>query len=656
MFCKIAFNVPLDREFDYRVPDELALKVVPGLRVTAPFGRVLTGGVVTAVSEVCTAPETVQIKPISAVADDRPLFGSDLFPLAHFMKSRWGGPIGQILAALLPPYPYFKPETDTASVHINPHAPDFKLTASQTQALKTLRALLAKPSQPVLLSGPCFTGKTEVVLRVAAEALNGYGQILLLVPDVAAADLLVAPAQERFGADNVFCWHSRTLLSKRKRIFGAVSSGRPCVVISTRSGTLLPFKNLRFIAMLNGDDDHYKQEENKPYYHAGDIAAFRADIHNALLVHASATPAAEIADKVRKGQVTEIKLTEPVPSHAFVPQIKITGKKSERSRYFSAVLLEQLQINLQRKETSLLIFDRRGHAQTAYCLNCGAYAKCKKCGTILQRVTGEDGTAHLHCKKCGADEPMEQKCPHCQNLIFKVRSGGTQKITAEIEKIFPQAKLLRLDSDSLRNKSGQGFEALDALRTGRADIIVGTRLASGALRGAKITLAAVVDGEMELDSPDFRASEKYGQMLFELRGRLSGVPNGRLIVQTADPEGYDYENLISGDYGACADAELLLRESFVYPPFIKLAKVTLKAKDFTLLQQETQRLRRTVASLCHEVLGPVWCAKKTDVFKKQYLLFKIKEENYLDVLARLDSFVPAKKAEIQLTADPYNFY
>ena len=216
--------------------------------------------------------------------------------------------------------------------------------------------------------------------------------------------------------------------------------------------------------------------------------------------------------------------------------------------------------------------------------------------------------------------------------------------------------MLRLDSDSLKTKAGQGFEALTALKTGQADIVVGTRLASGALRGSRVNLAAVLDAELELDGPDFRASEKFGQLLFELRGHLTTLSNGRLIIQTADQTAYDYAPLLAGDYQAAAENELALRESFGYPPFTHLIRVTIKAKELGVLQTETARLKEVGQGRALEVLGPVWCAKKTDKLKKQYLLFKTDDARYLDLLAQLDSFEPAKKASVQISADPYNFY
>ncbi|MBR2082616.1 MAG: primosomal protein N' [Elusimicrobiaceae bacterium] len=655
MFCKVVFDVPLDRDFDYTVPNELSEWVRPGIRITAPFGPVLTGGLVTAVSEISTAPAHITLKPITSVVDKKPLFGSDLFPLMRFMKSRWGCPVGQILFALIPPQPYFKLDMPPALQRPTVKHPNFVLTPSQTRALDTLNQLPAYQFKSFLLNGPAHTGKTETVLRLAGNTLDGYGQVLITVPDIVAARQFIREAEERFGAENVYCWHSRMLLSKKKKYFSNISNGVPCVVIATRSGVLLPFKNLRLAAMLDEQDENYKQEENKPYYHAREVLYFRAQMHGAVLLYISATPSAEMLQWVQKQQVALLPFEQPA-GQTFVPQIKLSEKKSEKSKYFSQFLLDQLRENLAKKEPSLLILNRRGYANSYYCLNCGAYAKCKKCGALLTHEKLEDGSERLHCKKCGAVESLQQECPQCHNLIFKSRGGGTQKIVTELSKLFPQAKLLRLDSDTLKTKAGQGFEALSALKTGQADIIVGTRLASGALRGSLVTLVSILDAELELDGPDFRTSERFGQLLFEIRGHLSAVPDGRFIIQTADKNAYDYEPLMSGDYRPVAENELALRESFLYPPYTHLIRVTVKAKEFNLLQTETARLKVLGKDRTLEVLGPVWCAKKTDKLKKQYLLFKTDEPRYLDLLAQLDSFEPAKRVSIQVTADPYNFY
>jgi len=656
MICKVVFDVPLDRSFDYAIPPEFEKTVQAGVRVTAPFGHVLTCGLVVQVNTYADISPHVKIKHIASVVDTVPLFGSDLFPLAQFIKENWGGTIGQILFSLVPSQPYYKAEKIEGKVTIPSIVKKYKWTVCQQKALDEIHRFNPYTFHPVLLSGPSNTGKTETVLYAVGEALNAYGQVLLTVPDIVAARQFICEAERRFGAENVFSWHSRMLTSRKKKCFSAVCNGRPCVVIGTRSAVLLPFKNLRFATMFGEGDDNYKQEENKPYYHARDVLLFRAQLHGTPTVFVSNAPSMEMMYIVSQKHVTHVVFDTPVNKKNINVPIKITAKKGEKSRLFSDELLAELSANLSKKQPSLLILNRRGYANAYYCLNCGTYAVCKKCGAILTLEKTDDNIKILVCKNCGAKESTEQECAKCHNVIFKSRGGGTQKVVTELSKLFPQAKILRLDSDSLKRKQGEGFEALDALKTGGADMIVSTRIASGALRGAKVTLAAVLDAELELDGPDFRAGEKYTQLLFNLRGYLAGVDGGRLLIQTSKAEKYNYQPVISGNFEASAEEEMLVRESFSYPPFVHFIRVTLKSKEEDVLKEETARLQREMKPFSLEILGPVWCAKKTDTLKKQYLLFKTNHDNFLLSLNKLDHFVVSKKVILQILADPYNFY
>ena len=656
MFCKVVFDVPLDRDFDYHVPPELEAQVCPGVRITAPFGPRLTAGIVLSVSNEPTYQDTQKIKDIVCVVDPRPIFGNDLFPLAQFMKKTWGGAIGQILFALVPPQPYFKLLESPA---FTPFTPAFAhtLLPHQQAALNTLQAMPAYEFHPVLLSGPAGTGKTETALRLAAQVLQNFGQTLITVPDIVAAKDFIARAQSAFGAENVFCWTSKMLLSQKKKYFSAVANGVPCVVISTRSGALLPFKNLRLAVVLQEENDNYKQEENKPYYHLRDLILLRGKTHAATVLFVSGTPSLEMLKRVKEQAVQEIKFTQKLPAFNFAPQVKITPKKGAKSKYLSDFLLEEIKQNLTRKEPVLLVLNRRGYSNAYYCLNCGAYARCKQCGSLLSRENTPEGGDFLLCKKCGAKEDLHQICPKCQNRIFKSRGGGTQKIVSEVQKLFPAARLLRLDSDTLKTKSGQGHLASAALKTGQVDILIGTRLAVSAVEANAVTLFGVLDADLELDSPDFRASEKLGQMLFYLRSRAACVPNGRLIVQASGTDIYPFEFLQSGDFAKAAEQELALREAFNYPPFIRLVRATLKNKDPKELCAQAAHLKSIFKQRAQEILGPVPCGKKTDTLKKEYLLFKLTDEQYFPAVEVLDSLsTQNKKQPLKLSADPYDFY
>ncbi len=655
MFCKVVFDVPLDRDFDYAVPAELESRVKTGVRVTAPFGRMLTTGLVTEVSPTTSLPEHILIKEIATVLDDQPVFGSDLFSLAAFMKQTWGGPIGQILFSLVPPQAFFKVNPPEALASMQFASDSFQFTSQQQEAFEQLVSYLNNGYHRVLLSGPARSGKTELILKLAQEVLQGYGQALLTLPDVIAAQNFAVSLEKRFGKEFVFCWHSRMLLSQKKKIFSRISNGLPCLIVSARSGGLLPFKNLRLAVMLEEENDNYKQEENKPYFHTRDLLTFRAKQHEALFIACSDTPSLEVLHSVQKKETEQISFKKSLSCNASQFQWKITAKKGEQSALLSDFLLNQLKENLENKQASLIILNRRGYSNAYYCLNCGTYAKCKGCGAILAREKSADGEDYLICKKCGKKYSLDQTCPQCQNKIFKSRGGGTQKIVTELNKHFPSMRVLRLDSDTLKNKDGQGHQVRTMIDKAQADVVVGTRLALEAALSPRVTLAAVADADLELDSPDFRASEKFGQLIFKLKNLLLTRSNGRLIIQSSSPDIYPFEALSAG-YNICAEEEMLARESFTYPPFIKLVKVLVKSKDKSLLQAETARIMSEAAPFVLETLGPVHTGKKSDILKKQYVLFKTNAQNYQSLVQVLDRLIPSKKTDCKIVADPYDFY
>ncbi len=649
MFCKVVFDVPLDRDFDYAVPESLCAHVKPGIRITAPFGPLLTTGLVVEIASQTSLPAN-KIKEIACVLDEKPVFGSDLFALAQFIKSTWGGPIGQILFSLVPPQAYFKLPAADIAPQTPFSVPTIPLSPKQQEAFSQLEAMTHGFKQ-VLLAGPDSQGQSQIILLLAARILAQYGQALITLPDVLAAQNFALRLEQSFGEQWVYGWHSKMPLSQKKKIFARVSNGQPLLIVSARSGGLLPFKNLRLAAMLEEENDNYKQEENKPFFHLRDLLALRCRQHEALFVCASDTPSLETLHQVQNGRCSLIRL----PSAGGKTQLKITAKKGQHSALLSDFLIQQLTDTWQAKQAALIILNRRGYSNAYYCLNCGAYAKCKKCGAILAREKTETGEDRLICKKCGHKESLEQTCPLCQNKIFKSRGGGTQKIVSEINKLFPSVRVLRLDSDTLKNKDGQGRAVRQALQQGKADLIVGTRQAMEAALSPRITLCAIADADLELDSPDFRASEKFGQLLFKLRNRLSLRPNGRLIIQTSSADIYPFEALKT-TYEDVAREELLAREAFAYPPFVDLVKVLVRSKDAALLAAETARILSAAAPFCQNTLGPVRSGKKTDVYQKQYLILKAAPGKYQDLVHALDTLPPVKKADFKVIADPYDFY
>lgn len=563
MIAKVAFPIPLRREFDYLVPPALEAAALPGVRVKTQFGpRWATGVIVSALADA-PAPKGFQLKPLSEILDAAPYSGQQLLPLAAFMKETWGGSLGEILGALVPDWAPGNRNQLVAAQGINLPPPAFALNEGQQAVFSSLTA---KPAGSVtLLTGRPKTGKTEVCLRAAAEALRGGGQALILAPDFAMLDELRLRAEALAGAEHVLVWHSKVTPVGKKKVWEAVSSGVPLVLIGTRSASMLPFAKFSFCAVCDEHDANCKEEDQKPYYDARALLEFRAKSAGFPLVLCSSVPSVESLVRVRSSEINLVELAAPVKPAGF--SVLITAKKGTRSKAMSDELLTSLEETLAAKGQALLILNRKGFAAVSQCVNCGWMAKCSNCGAPLPY--SEPGRPTVTCRACGRENGVTEKCPRCACVVFRSAGAGTQRAVAELKKLFPSARVLRLDSGTLASKGGEGYIAARAMREGSADIIVGTRMLARGYDFPLLKTAAVLDADTEMAVADFRASEKTAQMLFQAAGMLSG---GKFIIQTANPASTVFEAVQKGDYAAFAAAEAEERQVFNFPPFSRLLR------------------------------------------------------------------------------------
>jgi primosomal protein N' (replication factor Y) len=303
--------------------------------------------------------------------------------------------------------------------------------------------------------------------------------------------------------------------------------------------------------------------------------------------------------------------------------------------------------------------NRLGYSGAVMCVNCRAFAKCKKCGAVLSRALHK-GRDVLACKKCAAREPLEQVCPLCRNEIFRPVGGGTQAVAQDLQKIFPQARIMRLDSQTMALKNAEGNHVAAALAGGEADIVVGTQMALNAgLWEGRVNLIALLDADMQLNSPDFRAAEHFAQSLFNLKGRLKRFKNGRLIIQTSGTGGFDFSPLKSGSYLKFAEKEAAFRKEFRYPPFAKIVKIIISSKNQKDLDTFTAVIigaLKTAYGAFMETQGPVRTGIQADNLRQQYLLVKSLDDAMLrGFLKTVAETKPPKQAAVKIIADPYRF-
>ncbi|MDR1684161.1 MAG: primosomal protein N' [Elusimicrobiota bacterium] len=659
MYVAVSLPIALNKSFDYAVPPQLEAAVKPGLRVKVPFGAAFQTGCITELNTKPNLPKNIKIKEIAEILDDKVYFGPDLFPLAKFIETAYANTLGETLGVLLPSFINKKlldthaPPKQGALPLFYPAGP---LTAGQKNA-----AQIVKNNQITLFEGDAFTGKTEAALNLAYDAVSAGGQVLILVPDIISSAELIEAAQKKFGAGNIHMWHSKVLLSRRKQSAAEIITGRPCIVIGTRSACLLPFVNLKLSLIFREEDEAYKQEESKPYYHSREVLTLRAGLTNSKLVLISQTPSLETLLAVKENKIKVAAFTEKIKGFDNAAQVIITQKSGAQSKLVSDELYAALRENLLNAKQSLVIINRLGYGGAWACLNCRALAKCKKCGAVLSRAQ-INGADVLVCKKCRAKESPDQICPACKNEIFRQHgAGGTQAAAEEMQKLFPSARVLRLDSQTLAAKDGQGNFVSQALAEGGVDIVVGTIMALRAgLLKSKISLITLLDADTQLNnSAGFRTAERFAQMLFNLKGRLSKERGGKFIIQITDKDIFDFNMLRQNAYAQFADLELEFRKEFSFPPYTKIVKILMTSKskkDLNAYSQIVINAINTAYGAYMRLEGPVQAGAQADKNRQQYLLVKSLDDNMLkSFIKTLAETKPPKKLALKIIADPYNF-
>jgi primosomal protein N' (replication factor Y) len=657
MNISVCLPIALNKSFDYLLPQKFEGKVKLGLRVKVPFGPAEQTGFITALDTHPVLPKNIKLKEVTELADEQVFFGPELFPLAKFIEQTYANTLGETLNVLIPSFinkKLLESYKETPRENLPLFYNKGPLTAAQKEALTTI-----ENNEAVLLHGPALSGKTEAALTYAHKILGAGGQVLILVPDIITSAELIKTVEEKFGQNNIHMWHSKVLLSKRKITAAEILSGKPCIVIGTRSACLLPFKNLRLSIMSMEEDEAFKQEDNKPYYHSREVLLFRSAEIKSKVILISAAPSLEALHLAEQNKIKTVFFKDSLPAFAKEPHVIVTQKTGPSSKFISAELQEALGQNMLNGGQSLLLLNRLGHGDVYACLNCRAFAKCKKCGAVLGRV--QDGKEeYLVCKKCGSKESLEQTCPVCKNEIFRTLGGGTQSIVSDLEKMFPSARIFRLDSQTLATKKAEGHQVAQALQEAQADIVVGTHMALNiGLNESKINLAAVLDADGELNSPGFRAAENFTQMLFNLKGRLKKTKNAKLFVQISKSELFDFDIIKNNDYLNFAKNELEFRKEFNFPPYTQVVKILLTAKtkkDLATFSKTVINAINTAYGAYMQVEGPVPCGRQAKDFFQQYLLIKSLDDNMLkSFIKTVAETKPPKQLTVKIIANPYSF-
>ena len=505
-------------------------------------------------------------------------------------------------------------------------APD--LTAEQMAAVAAFgEALAGTDPRPIVLAGVTGSGKTEVYLQAIQLVTDQGGGAIVLVPEIALTPQTVERFKARFDARGVGVGGLHRKLPEGKRFaeWRRIRLGEARVVVGPRSAVFAPVARLGIIVVDEEHESSYKQDTS-PRYHARDVAVVRARMEGCPILLGSATPSLESWHNARTGKYRLVRMTHRI-DHRTMPLVRVVDMRIEsRKRKEVTILSEPLrhgiEVRLERKEQVILFLNRRGFARSLQCPGCGHVCQCPHCSVALTYHKTDD---RLLCHVCGYRARAPQRCPSCGDPAIKFAGYGTQRAEEVVAKVFPQARIARLDSDSLRGK-GRMEDTLRAFRTGRIDILLGTQMIAKGLDFPNVTLVGVLNADVGLNVPDFRAGERTFQLLTQVAGRAGrGEMSGEVVVQTFAPHSPAIQHARRHDVDGYAEQEDDFRRAFRFPPHAHVLLVAARSEEAAAAEGVLTALHRALAPMLPEAIamGQPVCsplAKAQDQFRFQLML------------------------------------
>jgi primosomal protein N' (replication factor Y) len=630
-------------------PGELLAMALRGLRHPPPkptVGLVATG-------KAPTKPTPARLKALAAVSDT-PRRASEIAAAAGVGASVVKGLLDDgVLETVSIPAPDSFGDPD-------PGLPGAALNPSQAAAAEGLKAMVREGGFAVaLLDGVTGSGKTEVYLEAVAEALRAdpEAQVLLLLPEIALTQAVIARVTARFGQPPAE-WHSAVPGPRRRRVWERVADGSCRIVVGARSALFLPFRKLRLIVVDEEHDGSFKQEDGF-VYHARDLAVARAKIEEAAVVLASATPSLESLWNAETGRYRWLRLSSRHGA-AVLPKVELVDLREhppEAGRWLSPVLQRAMAETYGRGEQSLLFLNRRGYAPLVLCRACGQKLTSPDTQSWLveHRYSGR-----LVCHLTGFSMKKPERCPHCGAKDSLASIGpGVERLEEEARALFPEARIAVFSSDTVPDAES-ARSLVDQMARGEIDILVATQAAAKGHNFPNLTLVGIVDADLGLRGGDLRAGERTYQLLAQATGRAGRADRpGRALIQTYAPEAPVMQALAAGDRDAFLAAESEARREAGLPPYGRLAALILSAEDGVKLEDYARALAAATPNAEGlEVYGPA-DAPLALIRGRRRKRFLVRADRTVDLQAFLSTWLararPPSAVRLQVDVDPYSF-
>lgn len=503
---------------------------------------------------------------------------------------------------------------------------EFELSDDQTGAKDEILSGFNK-NKTVLLHGVTGSGKTEVYISLIQDALEGGNQVLYLLPEIALTTQIVTRLRKVFG-NEMGVYHSKFSDNERVEVWNGVLSGKFPLVVGVRSSIFLPFDNLGLIIVDEEHENSYKQYDPAPRYNARDVAIYTAQMQHAKILLGSATPSIESYHNAITGKYQLVELDKRY-GEAQLPKIVLVDALKEKQRKtlkndFTSILVKAIEKRITDQEQAIIFQNRRGYSPYVNCDTCGWIPKCENCSVSL--------TYHLYknelsCHYCGHKAPVPTHCGACESTKIITVGYGTEKLEEDLQLIFPDINIQRMDLDTTRNKYSYQ-RIIDAFEKGEIDVLVGTQMVTKGLDFDKVSLVGVLDIDRMLHFPDFRSLERTFQLVTQVSGRAGRrKKQGEVIIQTNNTEQPILALIANNNYQTLYEREIIERQKFNYPPFYRLINVTIKNKEKSICHEAAHKLGNLlIAKFGRErILGP-----------EEPVINKIRNQYIMKVLVKLE--------------------
>ena len=587
----LALDTPLDRYFDYRWNGD-GPPPQAGQLALVPFGQRKVVGLIVGVDDTTDVPPD-KLRDVIAVRSQLPPLSAAWLALCGFAADYYQRPLGEVAVPGLPKN--LRAEKPTAldralkkiakAERASDPAPQAMPALNDAQRAAAAAIAGAQGFAPTLLYGVTGSGKTEVYLHAAAQILaqdqTDAAQVLILIPEINLTPQLESNVRARFPGLTVATLHSGLAEGERLRNWLAAHLGQARIILGTRLAILASLPQLKLIIVDEEHDPSYKQQEGLRYS-ARDLAVWRARQLGIPVVLGSATPSLETWHHAQSGRYRKLELRERAVKDAVLPRVRLIDMERDKpAEGLTTTLVAAVKLRLERGEQSLLFLNRRGYAPVLACDACGWIGNCPRCTAFMVLHKPEH---RLRCHHCSLEQRIPKSCPTCGNIDLQPLGRGTQRVEEGLQRLFPQARLLRIDADSTRLK-GSAQAAFEAVHRGEVDILIGTQMVAKGHDFRHLTLVGVLNPDTALFSHDYRASERLFAQLMQVAGRAGraaqkeGGNAGEVLIQTRYPQHPLYGAVMAHDYDRFAGGLLEERAQAGLPPFLYQALLRAEARE-----------------------------------------------------------------------------